>query len=137
MQLEISMTATNCLHQIRLITVLMMALLLGGLSHAWAQDAKSVAKKGTGGAIGVSSDLQRRIDFGNSYILGQSIKSGAVYLLHRKKSDIRSMLHYRENYRDEILESFDVEPDSELGQDDGAGLDVVTIEPMKKKAMSK
>ena len=53
-----------------------------------------------------SSGLQQRIDFGNAYIMGQSIKSGAVYLLHRKQSDIKSMLHYREDYRQEILEDF-------------------------------
>ena len=52
--------------------------------------------------------LMERIDFGNSYILGQSIKSGAVYLLHRKKSNIKSMLKTRENYRKEILEDFKV-----------------------------
>ncbi len=56
----------------------------------------------------VSEDLMKRIDFGNSYIMGQSIKSGAVYLLQRKKSEIKSMLNYRENYRKEILESFNV-----------------------------
>lgn len=131
------MAATNCLHQIRLVIVLMMALLLCGLSSAWAQSTKPAPKKATGQAAGIDSGLQRRIDFGNSYILGQSIKSGAVYLLHRKKSDIKSMLHYREDYRGEILESFTVQPDSELGQDDGVGLDVVKIEPMKKKAMPK
>ena len=54
------------------------------------------------------SNLMERIDFGNSYILGQSIKSGAVYLLHRKKSDIKSMLKTREEYRKEILEDFNV-----------------------------
>lgn len=53
--------------------------------------------------------LMERIDFGNSYILGQSIKSGAVYLLHRKKSDIKSMLQTREDYREEILEDFKVD----------------------------
>jgi len=52
--------------------------------------------------------LLNRIDFGNSYIMGQSIKSGAVYLLQRKKSDINSMLQYRTQYRDEILEDFQV-----------------------------
>ncbi len=55
-----------------------------------------------------STQLHERIDFGNSYILGQSIKSGAVYLLQRKKSDIESMLKVRENYRSEILEDFTV-----------------------------
>ena len=55
-----------------------------------------------------SGNLQQRIDFGNAYIMGQSIKSGAVYLLHRKQSDISSMLHYRQDYRQEILEDFEV-----------------------------
>jgi hypothetical protein len=52
--------------------------------------------------------LMERIDFGNSYILGQSIKSGAVYLLHRKKSNIKSMLQTRDDYRKEILEDLKV-----------------------------
>jgi hypothetical protein len=50
--------------------------------------------------------LMQRIDFGNSFIMGQKIQSGAVYLLQRKKSEIKSMLKPRENYRDEILEEF-------------------------------
>jgi len=50
--------------------------------------------------------LLDRIDFGDSHILGQTIKSGAVYLLQRKKSEIKSMLKYREGYREEILEDF-------------------------------
>ena len=52
--------------------------------------------------------LLNRIDFGNSYIYGQSIKSGAVYLLQRKKSEIKSMLQCREDYRKEILEDFSI-----------------------------
>ena len=52
--------------------------------------------------------LLNRIDFGNSYIMGQSIKSGAVYLLQRKKSEINSMLKYRTDYRSEILEDFEI-----------------------------
>jgi hypothetical protein len=52
--------------------------------------------------------LMNRIDFGNSYIMGQSIKSGAVYLLHRKKSNIKSMLKTRDDYRKEILEELKV-----------------------------
>jgi hypothetical protein len=50
-----------------------------------------------------------RIDFGNTYIIGQTIKSGAVYLLQRKKSEIKSMLRYREDYRKEILDGFSVD----------------------------
>ncbi len=56
----------------------------------------------------VKDELLKRIDFGNSYIMGQSIKSGAVYLLQRKKSEIKSMLKSRDNYRKEILEDFKV-----------------------------
>ena len=52
--------------------------------------------------------LQQRIDFGNSQILGQSIKSGAVYLMHRKKSDITTMIEVREHYRNEIKEDFEI-----------------------------
>ena len=55
------------------------------------------------------SGLQQRIDFGNAYIMGQSIKSGAVYLLHRKKSDISSMLKVRTDYRKEIIDDFALE----------------------------
>ena len=71
-----------------------------------------------------NSRLQQRIDFGNAYIMGQSIKSGAVYLLHRKQSDIKSMLQYREDYRQEILEDFVIREDKTentqlKGQDSG------------------
>ena len=56
-----------------------------------------------------SKDLMQRIDFGTAHILGQSIKSGAVYLMHRKKSDIKNMLEVRENYREEIIEDYGLE----------------------------
>lgn len=69
----------------------------------WAESQKGKKAGSTG--------LQQRIDFGNAYIMGQSIKSGAVYLLHRKQSDIKSMLHYREEYRQEILEDFIIQED--------------------------
>ena len=55
------------------------------------------------------SGLLERIDFGNAFIMGQTIKSGAVYLLKRKKSEIKSMLKSRESYREEIMEDFTVE----------------------------
>lgn len=56
-----------------------------------------------------SAGLQQRIDFGNAYIMGQSIKSGAVYLMHRKQNEIKSMLEYRNDYREEILEDFQIQ----------------------------
>lgn len=55
---------------------------------------------------GSAGGLQQRIDFGNAHIMGQSIKSGAVYLMHRKKSEIDSMLKVRQNYRSEIKEEY-------------------------------
>jgi hypothetical protein len=70
--------------------------------HANEKKRATVAKADNPGR------LEKRIDFGNSYILGQSIKSGAVYLLHRKKSDIKSMLKYREDYREELMEVFNI-----------------------------
>jgi hypothetical protein len=55
------------------------------------------------------TELLERIDFGNAFIMGQTIKSGAVYLLKRKKSEIKSMLKSRESFREEIMEDFPVE----------------------------
>ncbi len=75
----------------------------GNTGRGWAQSQNDKKTAPTG--------LQQRIDFGNAYIMGQSIKSGAVYLLHRKQSDIKSMLQYREDYRHEILEDFIIQED--------------------------
>ena len=60
---------------------------------------------------GVNTEDRRltRIDFGNAYIRGQTIQSGAVYLLQRKQSDVESLLKPRESYRQEILEGFHIQ----------------------------
>ncbi len=57
-------------------------------------------------AEGEEGGKSNRIDFGNSYVNGQSIKSGAVYLMNRKKNKITSMLKRRESYRSEILDEY-------------------------------
>jgi hypothetical protein len=119
------------------VSVLTLALLLGSSPVTGAEDAMQATKKATASAAAGGDRLQRRIDFGNSYILGQSIKSGAVYLLHRKKSEIKSMLHYREDYREEILEGFSVEADSALGLNQGAGVATETLDSMNKKTVLK
>jgi hypothetical protein len=132
------MTATFSVRfRIELIAFLTLALLLSTSPYAGAENTKPPSKKGVSPAAGGADALQRRIDFGNSYILGQSIKSGAVYLLHRKKSEIKSMLHYREHYRDEILEPFKIDADGDLGLDKGAGLDAEALEPMTGKTVRK
>jgi hypothetical protein len=125
-------------HKLLNPAILIIVLVLAAPVCASAQSAKpkatpTAAPAASATAGGGSDKLQRRIDFGNSYILGQSIKSGAVYLLHRKKSEIKSMLHYRENYRDEILESFSVDADNELGQDMGQDIATEALTPMTKK----
>lgn len=53
--------------------------------------------------------LQQRMDFDNTHILGQCIQSGTVYLMHRKKSEIKKMLEVRKDYREEIIEDFELE----------------------------
>lgn len=83
---------------------LVSLLVVGG--YAGMGWTKSTDSKKSG-----STNLQQRIDFGNAYIMGQSIQSGAVYLLHRKQSDIKSMLQYRKDYRKEILEDFEIHED--------------------------
>ena len=81
-----------------IVTLILLLTLPLGVS---AQDDAPPAQEQKG--------LQQRIDFGNAQILGQSIKSGAVYLMHRKKSDIKNMLEVRENYRHEIIEDYGLE----------------------------
>ena len=87
-------------HTIAVLVLAALGLLLTPFGVI-AQDAKDNAPKQKG--------LQQRIDFGSSYILGQSIKSGAVYLMHRKQSDIKGMLEVRQDYRKEIMEDFDLD----------------------------
>jgi hypothetical protein len=87
-------------HDNKRLLIVTLILLLIPLA-ASAQDEAPSAPEHKG--------LQQRIDFGNAQILGQSIKSGAVYLMHRKKSDIKNMLELRENYRNEIIEDYGLE----------------------------
>ena len=72
----------------------------GSLNVIFAEEPESSKSKTT---------LMNRIDFENAYIMGQSIKSGAVYLLQRKKSELKSMLSNRTHFRKEILEGFDIQ----------------------------
>lgn len=79
------------------------ALLLGlALSVAGSADAEEAVPPANG------NELLSRIDFGNSYVMGQTIQSGAVYLLNRKQSEIDSMLRTRSDFRQEIREDAEV-----------------------------
>jgi len=96
---------------LRTIFILAAAIMTAAWSPALAQDEEKA--KDTTKAVA----LQNRIDFGNAYIMGQSIKSGSVYLLHRKKSDINSMLKIRTDFRDEIIEDFSLEDTQIISQE--------------------
>lgn len=85
-----------------LILILLAALMLSATVVTAAAEEKGAPSDQADG-------LQHRIDFGNAYILGQSIKSGAVYLLHRKQSEIESMLELRQDYRNEIKEDYAID----------------------------
>lgn len=90
----------------RLDLVLKTILVLAAVmlfSPAWQVHAQDNKEPHAG-----HKGLQQRIDFGSAQILGQSVKSGAVYLMHRKKSDIKNMLEVRQHYRNEIKEDFDL-----------------------------
>lgn len=87
--------------------VRLMAIVLSGLFVFGATSVAHSEDKAPKGAP--NNGLQQRIDFGNAYILGQSIKSGAVYLLHRKQSEIKGMLEVRQDYRKEIMEDYGLE----------------------------
>lgn len=85
------------------VTVLLF-LVIFGFQDVYAKEPRDLKNKDAA----ESEELLTRIDFGNSYVTGQALKSGAIYLLQRKKNQVKSMLTYREDYRKEILESHDI-----------------------------
>ena len=52
----------------------------------------------------------RHLEFDERLIMGQSLKSGAIYLFERKDSEIQSMLKVRKDYREELLAPLDPNP---------------------------
>ena len=87
----------------RKVFFLILLMAVQAFSCPWAGSLENSASANSGEP---DDALMERIDFGNSYIRGQTIQSGAVYLLQRKKSDIESLLKPRESYREEILQDF-------------------------------
>jgi len=57
-------------------------------------------------ALDDEQKASNRIDFSGSQVRGQSNKSGAVYLMNRKKNEIRSMLKKRKDYKKEIFQQY-------------------------------
>jgi len=89
----------------RKITFLVLLLAVQVIS---CPSAESLEKSSRADSVETDDALMEHIDFGNSYIRGQTIQSGAVYLLQRKKSDIESLLKPRDSYREEILQDFHI-----------------------------
>lgn len=59
------------------------------------------------GAAPAAGNLQRgaRVEFDGRLVQGQTAKSGAIYLFARKRSELRSMIVERNDYRTEILQT--------------------------------
>jgi len=65
----------------------------------------SPAGGGAGKAAPAPENLQRggRVEFDGRLVQGQTAKSGAIYLFARQRTDLRSMVRERVEYRKEIL----------------------------------
>ena len=50
------------------------------------------------------------MEFDERLIMGQSLKSGALYLFERKDSEIQTMLKIRRDYRQELLAPLEPPP---------------------------
>ena len=70
-----------------------------------ATPAPAPAAAGNPGAAPDPGNLQRggRVEFDGRLVQGQTAKSGAIYLFARQRTDLKSMVRERENYRRDIL----------------------------------
>jgi len=92
----------------RILSVSAKILLLGPLAAlALSTGARALAGEGSEPVEPQQArEFKRpsRMEFDERLIMGQSLKSGAVYLFERKDSEIQSMLRIRKDYRKELLE---------------------------------
>jgi hypothetical protein len=73
-----------------------------------AEEAASAADDG--GASVPTLKRARHMEFDERLIMGQSLKSGALYLFERKDSEIQTMLKVRRDYREELLAPLEPPP---------------------------
>jgi hypothetical protein len=71
-------------------------------------DLSNNTSKGSSAAVDPGA-LRRggRVEFDGRLVQGQTAKSGAIYLFARKRSELKSMVEERTNYRKEILRTVD------------------------------
>lgn len=90
---------------------MVLGLLVGFL--ALARPGKAEEASSAGGAEGApppSLKRARHMEFDERLIMGQSLKSGALYLFERKDSEIQTMLKIRRDYRQELLAPLEPPP---------------------------
>jgi len=85
-------------------------LLLGFLAFAQQGKADEAAISADGEEAPRSLKRARHMEFDERLIMGQSLKSGALYLFERKDSEIQSMLKIRKDYRKELLAPLEPTP---------------------------
>jgi hypothetical protein len=81
-----------------------LGLLLGLLVFSQQGKADEAAvSEGAGGELPRTMKRAHHMEFDERLIMGQSLKSGALYLFERKDSEIQTMLKIRRDYRQELL----------------------------------
>ena len=85
---------------------ILFSLLLFPLAGRADDDPDAGKRVNTPGSLKRSS----RIEFDERLIVGQSLKSGAIYLFQRKDSEIQSMVKIRKDFREELLTPLEPSP---------------------------
>ena len=86
-------------------------LLLGLLAFSAPASAEEAASSADDGGASVPTlKRARHMEFDERLIMGQSLKSGALYLFERKDSEIQTMLKVRRDYRQELLAPLEPPP---------------------------
>ena len=90
---------------------MVLGLLLGLLAFAQPGKAEEAGVSAdAGGERMPSLKRARHMEFDERLIMGQSLKSGALYLFERKDSEIQTMLKIRRDYRQELLAPLEPPP---------------------------
>jgi len=90
---------------------MILGFLLGLLAFAQQGRADDAAVSSGGeGESTRSLKRARHMEFDERLIMGQSLKSGALYLFERKDSEIQTMLKIRRDYRQELLAPLEPPP---------------------------